>query len=220
VLPAAARRAVRRIARRWRSNGVPGWIAAPFAQRTALADRLRPDPVPDRLPSVARYDVLQQYRSGLDTLLSEATERASAEEGIEDRHPFLDRRLVEFVLALPEEQRWQRGRMKYVLRRALTGLLPEAVVKRSDKADFSRLFTDAIDALGGEAFYNDLVLARMGWLEQDKVVMLYRRMRSRVSKGWSAYSEDAWSLWAIAGVEIWVRSITKEGRDGETGRAA
>jgi asparagine synthase (glutamine-hydrolysing) len=220
VLPAAARRAVRRIARRWRSNGVPGWIAAPFAQRTALADRLRPDPVPDRLPSVARYDVLQQYRSGLDTLLSEGTERASAEEGIEDRHPFLDRRLVEFVLALPEEQRWQRGRMKYVLRRALTGLLPEAVVKRSDKADFSRLFTDAIDALGGEAFYNDLVLARMGWLEQDKVVMLYRRMRSRVSKGWSAYSEDAWSLWAIAGVEIWVRSITKEGRDGETGRAA
>jgi asparagine synthase (glutamine-hydrolysing) len=168
---------------------------------------------------MARYDALQQYRSGLDTLINEAGERASAEAGIEDRHPFLDRRLVEFLLALPEEQRWQRGRTKYVLRCALSGLLPESVLHRTDKADFSRLFIDAIDALGGEAFYNDLVLARMGWLEQSGVVRLYRRMRSRVGQGWTAYSDDAWSLWTIAGVEIWARSI-REDRDGETGRAA
>jgi asparagine synthase (glutamine-hydrolysing) len=219
ALPASARRAARRIARRWRSNGVPDWIAAPFARRTGLPDRLRPDPAPDGLPSMARYDALQQYRSGLDTLINEAGERASAEAGIEDRHPFLDRRLVEFLLALPEEQRWQRGRTKYVLRCALSGLLPESVLHRTDKADFSRLFIDAIDALGGEAFYNDLVLARMGWLEQSGVVRLYRRMRSRVGQGWTAYSDDAWSLWTIAGVEIWARSI-REDRDGETGRAA
>ena len=55
LLPPGAKRAVRGMARRWRPNVVPSWIAAPFAQRTALADRLRRDPVPDRLPSVARY---------------------------------------------------------------------------------------------------------------------------------------------------------------------
>jgi len=220
VLPACAKRAARRIARRWRSDGVPVWIPSEFARRTALPDRLRSDPAPDRLPSFARYDALQQYRSGLDTLINEASERASAAEGIEDRYPFLDRRLVEFLLALPEEQRWQRGTTKYVLRRALRGRLPESVLRRTDKADFSRLFTDAIVTLGGEAFYNDLVLARMGWLDRDAVVALYRRMRSRVSQGWTAFSADAWSLWAIAGVEIWARSLTQEGRDGETGRAA
>ena len=67
LLPPGAKRAVRGMARRWRPNVVPAWIAAPFAQRTALADRLRRDPVPDRLPLVARYDVVQQYRSALGT---------------------------------------------------------------------------------------------------------------------------------------------------------
>ena len=199
VLPAAAKRAARRIARRWRSNGVPPWIAAPFARRTALAERLRHDPVPDRLPSVARYDIVQQYRSGLDTTISEAFERASAEAGIENRHPFLDRRLVEFMTALPDEQRWHRGETKYVLRRAMTGLLPHSVHHRKGKTDFGGLFIDAVEALDGEAFYNDLELARLGWIDASEVVSMYRRMRSRVGLGWRAFDDDAWSLWAIAG---------------------
>jgi asparagine synthase (glutamine-hydrolysing) len=219
LLPPRAKRAVRGMARRWRSNNVPSWIAAPFARRTALADRLRHDQAPDRLPSVARYDTLQQYRSGLGTLINEAGERASAEEGIEDRHPFLDRRLVEFMTALPDEQRWQRGETKYILRRAMAGLLPESVRQRKNKTDFSGLFIDAVDALEGEAFYSNLELARLGWLDMDEVLTLYRRMRSRVSRGWTAFSDDAWSLWAIAGLEIWARAIM-EGRDGESGRAA
>jgi asparagine synthase (glutamine-hydrolysing) len=219
VLPAAVRRTARRFARRWRANVVPSWIAAPFAQRTALADRLHADPAPDRLPSVARYDILQQYRSGLATLINEAAERASAEAGIEDRHPFFDRRLVEFLLALPDEQRWQRGEKKYALRRAMAGRLPESIRLRKSKADFSGLCLDAVEALGGEAFYNDLALSRLGWVNGDQAVALYRRMRARVRGGWVAYSDAAWSLWTIAGVEIWARTIM-EGRDDETGRAA
>jgi len=219
VLPAAARRAARRIARRWRPDGVPSWIAAPFARRTALAERLRHDPVPDRLPSVARYDIVQQYRSGLDTTINEGVERASAEAGIENRHPFLDRRLVEFMIALPDEQRWHRGETKCVLRRAMTGLLPESVRQRQDKTDFAGLFIDAIDALDGEAFYNDLELARLGWVDAGEVVTMYRRMRSNVGLGWRAIDEDAWALWAIAGIEIWARSMM-EGTNGKTGRTA
>jgi asparagine synthase (glutamine-hydrolysing) len=219
ILPARARRVARRFARRWRSSGVPAWIPPAFARHTALADRLRRHPAPDRLPSVARYDTLQRYRSGLDALINEAGERASAENGIEDRYPFLDRRLVEFLTALPDEQRWQRGETKYVLRRALTGLLPESVRRRKTKTDFGTLFLDAFDALDGETFFRNLELARMGWVDNAEVVALYRRMRRCVGGGWIRFSDDAWSLWAIAGMEIWARSIM-EGRDGETGRAA
>ena len=152
-------------------------------------------------------------------MINEGGERASAEAGIEDRHPFLDRRLVEFTAALPDEQRWQRGQVKYILRQAMAGLLPASVRLRNDKADFSGLFVDAIETLGGESFFTDLELTRRAWLDADEVVALYRRMHSRVGGGWAAYSDDAWSLWAIAGLEIWVRSML-EGRDGETGRAA
>jgi asparagine synthase (glutamine-hydrolysing) len=219
ILPVRVRRTARRIARRWRSSGIPAWIPAAFARRTALADRLRVDPPPDRLPSAARYDTLQRYRSGLDALINEAGERASAEEGIEHRYPFLDRRLVEFLTALPDEQRWQRGETKYVLRRALHGVLPASVRRRKTKADFGNLFVDAFDALDGETFFGNLELARMGWVDNAEVVALYRRMRTRVSGGWIRFSDDAWSLWAIAGMEIWARSIL-EGRDGGTGRAA
>ena len=40
------------------------------------------------------------------------------------RHPFLDRRLVEYVLAVPGEQLYRVDSTKSLLRHAMTGLLP------------------------------------------------------------------------------------------------
>jgi asparagine synthetase B (glutamine-hydrolysing) len=54
----------------------------------------------------------------------------SANEGIEWRYPFLDVRLVRFMLSIPYQQRLLvRGR-KEMLRKAVADLLPEPVVCR------------------------------------------------------------------------------------------
>ncbi len=52
----------------------------------------------------------------------------------------MDKRLIEFCLALPAEQKLSRGFGRVVMRRALSGILPELVQWRPGKADLSTNF--------------------------------------------------------------------------------
>ena len=63
-------------------------------------------------------------------------DRNSMAYSIEARVPFLDYRLVEFVLGLPSGYKIKDGKTKYILRQALKNLLPEKVVNRYDKMGF------------------------------------------------------------------------------------
>ncbi len=62
--------------------------------------------------------------------------KVAARFGIELRHPFRDRRLMEFCLALPAEQKLHRGLTRMVMRRAMAGILPQEVLRRGDKVNF------------------------------------------------------------------------------------
>ena len=55
------------------------------------------------------------------------------------RFPFLDTRLTRFVLAIPYQFRLPAGRMKRLLRVAMKGLLPSAVLNRRRVTTFESL---------------------------------------------------------------------------------
>ncbi|MDO8307741.1 MAG: asparagine synthase (glutamine-hydrolyzing) [Actinomycetota bacterium] len=74
---------------------------------------------------------------GLQVLLRHG-DRNSMRFSVESRVPFLDRSLVEFVLSFPEH--WlvdEAGTSKAVLRHAMRGLVPDAVLDRRDKIGFA-----------------------------------------------------------------------------------
>jgi len=48
---------------------------------------------------------------------------------LEPRFPFLDHRIVEFAVSLPPTQKVRKGRTKYILRNAMKGVIPDAVIK-------------------------------------------------------------------------------------------
>ncbi len=83
----------------------------------------------------------------------------------EGRHPFLDRRIVEFAFAIPDEQRYRRDVSKFVLREAMRGILPERVRLRPDKADLTAIYVLAINALGGERLFDRLKVVENGWVD-------------------------------------------------------
>ena len=58
---------------------------------------------------------------------------------IEYRHPFFDRRLIEFTLMLPPEMKMNEDVIKVLLRNAMLDRLPEVVRSRNDKAEFSEI---------------------------------------------------------------------------------
>lgn len=63
-------------------------------------------------------------------------DRNSMAHGVEARLPFLDHRLVEFCLALPDDVKIKNGIRKYLLRMALKDMLPAEVRERYEKVSF------------------------------------------------------------------------------------
>jgi asparagine synthase (glutamine-hydrolysing) len=63
-------------------------------------------------------------------------DRNSMAFSVEARVPFLDHRLVEWLVCLPPELKLRQGMTKVVLREAMAGILPDAVRMRTDKMGF------------------------------------------------------------------------------------
>ncbi len=71
-------------------------------------------------------------RISLPSLLT-MNDRACASYGLENRCPFLDHRIVEFAFRLPGGMKIQNRTTKSILRKALRGIVPDAILDRNDK---------------------------------------------------------------------------------------
>jgi asparagine synthase (glutamine-hydrolysing) len=134
------------------AKGAAAWLPAPL--RFGLLRRLRP------VAGLLRPDFFQAYRDRAadwheqwtggtlrDRLEADLTrfnlpqllrhlDRNSMRVSMEARVPFLDHRLVEYALNLPDEDRFRHGFSKYALRAALAGRLPDQVVWNRAKLGF------------------------------------------------------------------------------------
>jgi asparagine synthase (glutamine-hydrolysing) len=106
---------------------VPAWLNPDFSQRLGLRQRweeyvrVSSTPHPHR-PEAYRYVEGVPWHDLFSRFDPEVTGVAS-----ETRHPFLDLRLLRYMLVLPVIP-WCRE--KYLLRRAMHGVLPEKVLRR------------------------------------------------------------------------------------------
>jgi asparagine synthase (glutamine-hydrolysing) len=137
----------------------------------------------------------------------ELEDRAAAFTGIDQRHPFNDRRVAEFGFALPASQRWAGDETKAVIRRALENDLPDAVLRRRDKAEFSSTFVQSLERLGGRRTFEDLRTARAGWVDAAAAAAQYDRLVNLYRQGNAAYISLTGPVWAVAAVELWLRQI-------------
>jgi asparagine synthase (glutamine-hydrolysing) len=205
LLPRWFKNAVRPLARRagW-PGGPPRWIPTSFAARVSLDDRLRVQP--PEATSFANRRVRDAFENGWVGVMLEMSERSAARLGLEERHPFFDRRIMEFALAIPEMERWRGTCTKRVLRLAMKDLLPPSVRARRDKADFSVHVVRALQTLGGSDLLDHLEIASRGWVDGRRVSWMYRQMMQRFRDGDPEYTEHMFPLWMVAGVELWART--------------
>lgn len=204
LLPRTVRRALRWILRR---DGFPPWMDPQFARRIHLAKRIRREAVRRPFSSFAQEDLYRTAFSGFGTHFSEVEERSASWFGLEQRHPLHDRRVIEFALALPEEQRWRRDQPKFILRQAMQGLLPETIRQRLTKADFSNVFAEALQAQGGERLFDSLSIASLRWVNGERVREMYRDLSQLYTKDDSRYIRYIWPLWLAYGIELWFNTV-------------
>lgn len=172
--------------------------ANPYAEQRACWDGAAGAPPLSRLLAADSGTYLHELLMKQDQM--------SMAAGIESRVPFLDHPLVERMAALPERLKMRGGVTKYVLREAMRGVLPPAVLARR-KMGFPVPFgrwargshRELVEGLvlGGRALERGLF---------DPAAL--RRLVAEHAAG----VDHAERLWSLVNLELWHRRFL----DGET----
>jgi asparagine synthase (glutamine-hydrolysing) len=191
---------------------MPGALLAPLRRRfgqgkdRVLADGLRrlgasdvpraPSEFASALVNQQVFDITQRL---LPSLLR-YEDRNSMAFSIETRLPFLDYRLVEFALSLPDDQRLEGDVTKVILRRALADRVPASILARQDKMGFE---TPTDPWLRGR--YSAEVRRRLltdgplhAWVKPDV-------MRDQLERYLSGQRDIGLQVWRWLSLEAWAR---------------
>jgi asparagine synthase (glutamine-hydrolysing) len=138
-------------------------------------------------------------------------DQMSMAASIESRVPFLDHKLVEFTSRLPERLKLRGWTTKYILRRSMKGVLPEAILKRS-KMGFpvpvGSWFRGAFRSVIDEYVLDERAAGR-GLFDRTFV-------RELVGRHQSGAEDHTERLWSLVNFEMWMRQFI----DGEQAHAA
>jgi len=130
-------------------------------------------------------------------------DRNSMAHSIEARLPFLDHRLVEFVFAIPADQKIRQGWTKYLLRQATKGTLPERVRLRPDKIGFStpqdQWFRGLLKTWAQDVLFS-LNIAQRPYISVKQV----RALWDAHQRCEGDFSND---LWRIINLELWFQKF-------------
>jgi asparagine synthase (glutamine-hydrolysing) len=66
----------------------------------------------------------------LPELLLMRVDKMSMGVSLEGRVPFLDHKFVEFALSIPQAVKTRHGNLKYILKKAVRGIIPDALIDR------------------------------------------------------------------------------------------
>ena len=128
----------------------------------------------------------------------------------EFRYPYLDRDLVDFLLAIPRTQLVRPGRRRFMMRNAMKGIVPDAVLERKRKASVQR--SPLIAFLLRHQTLNELfsspLVAEMDFVDLPLVHAALERV-------WSSNTTAEWpSLLRLINLEIWLRGYGEHGVNG------
>jgi asparagine synthase (glutamine-hydrolysing) len=115
----------------------PTPIQPAFARRIGLVERARAQMDGPAFFKGARELHRQSLNSGFILFGPELLDKVGNATGVEGRMPFFDRRVLEFALALPTDQKLRGGWNRFILRSAMQGILPDEVQWRTSKGNLS-----------------------------------------------------------------------------------
>jgi asparagine synthase (glutamine-hydrolysing) len=125
-------------------------------------------------------------------------DRGCAACGIEARHPFLDRRLVEYTARLPPEQIFRAGWDRIFLRRAVKGLLPDRSRLRSERTFFTSFTNESLRAYFHHLTEPEIrrwLTVRSGIIDPERLLGALRQCQGGHRRFADLYSSVLLELW-------------------------
>lgn len=185
---------------------LPDWIEPVYTARRNLQQRHRLLPY-ERCGSVGK----QVYWDPVAGICRMAGKCNRLSNSLEFRHPLLYRPLVEFMFAVPWEQKFRPGEDRSLQRRALAGILPEKIRNRTGKGR------------PGEAMHLGLA-SQSAWIEpltlRPRIVERgYVRLepwRRAVALARQGCERAISQFLSAATLEIWLQGLESKGNERRT----
>lgn len=124
-----------RVIKTIRPNHMPEWLTEYAVGLIKDRSRWPPEHVAARRPA----QCLETLSLRISDFMN-AENYWSNQHGVEVRYPLRDRRVIEYMLQVPDHQLQFKDTTRSILRAAVADLLPDAQLNRNDKASFAPLF--------------------------------------------------------------------------------
>ncbi len=150
----------------------------------------------------AHYKTLTQP---IQAFALEVHDSAAAAFSIEKRYPFWDRRVVEFCLSLPPQQKLHQGWTRMVMRRAMEGILPKKVQWRGGKMDFSASLSYGLKVFEKDML-DQIIIDNPGIIEKYVNVSALRQAYRRfLATEPTSDTTDLFNIWKCASLALWLK---------------
>jgi asparagine synthase (glutamine-hydrolysing) len=193
-----------------RRNG-GGEISSHSIVRADVERLLMAKPRADQLERM----IYQELKLRLSELLLMRVDKMTMATSVEARVPFLDHKLVEFAMTIPRKMKYRDGDTKYILKRALNGMIPDAVLKRKKRGFGAPINEWMLDRLGGfvESALLNSSLRRRELFDYGFIKQLLAAHRA----GRANYS---FCLWSLLNLSLWYEQwIERPGGEPACGSA-
>ena len=180
-------------------------MLAEFAQGVGLPDRI--DRYNGTIPQTIDELHAKAVTSPVVTAALERYGRVAAAHSIEARTPIYDKRLVEFCLSLPWQQKALGGLSKPIIRNAMKGQLPESVLQRKNwesvGPDYWWRWWQASRDLVDYAI-NDCLDTVQNFVDTDRLRQLYSTCDTHRDTDWDWGGSPHATVFHIALLALWL----------------
>jgi len=142
-----------------------------------------------------------EFRNRLPELLLMRVDKMTMATSVEGRDPFLDHRLVEYGLTIPSSLKMNGDVSKYILKKAVTGLIPDTIIHRKKQGFAAPMNEWLRNEWSG--FLRDKLLSsglvRQGYFRKDALQTMLDAHRS-------GKRDQGQQLWNLLNLVLWYES--------------
>jgi asparagine synthase (glutamine-hydrolysing) len=124
----------------------------------------------------------------------------------EKRYPYLDRCMVEFIVSIPADQLLRPGQRRFLMRQALSNLLPPEVLSRATKSTTARAYMATFDKQWSqlENLFRSPVSSSLGYINASG-------FRGALAAAKNGNSPHLIQLLRGLSLELWLQDSTRRG---------
>jgi len=183
----------------------PPLINRHLAKRIQFEQRLQTLGTETHTAKTVQEDHWQSLTTGLLTFVLELLDRAAAAFSLEARHPFMDKRLIEFCLGVPADQKLKHGWSRMILRQALVDVLPETIRWRGGKTSMTPNFLHGMLTLDQEIF-EDIIRCPPQEIRHYIDLNVLQDAYARITSGAQVRNADILTVWKATVLALWLRN--------------